>query len=76
MDNARRMIGEHPDPGRHLTRFNAVMTLHVNFYQEILDADQVWGGIRDARSLVAFLKYLDDVHAGRASFPSVNGGTT
>ena len=75
VNNARRILEEHPEPGPYLNLFKSMQTLHANFYQEILDARGVREGIGDALRLVDVLKNIDDVRAGRASFPvRTNGG--
>ena len=70
VDNARRILGEHPTPEPYLRLFKSVRPLHANFYQEILDARDVEEGIRDVRRLVDVFKNIDQVRAGRASFPA------
>ena len=67
--NARCILDEHPDPEPYLTLFNSVMSLHINFYEELFDDRQVQAGIRDALRLVRALKKIDDVRAGKSSFP-------
>ena len=39
--NARCILDEHPDPEPYLTLFNSVMSLHINFYEELFDDRQV-----------------------------------
>ena len=67
--NARRILDEHSDPETYLTLFNSVLSLHINFYEELFDDRQVQAGIRDAQRLVRALKKIDDVRAGKSSFP-------
>lgn len=76
VDNARCILGEHPTPERYLNLFKSVRSLHANFYQEILDAREVQEGIQDVRRLVDVFKNIDDVRAGRASFPVRTFGET
>ena len=74
--HAEDILGELPHPDPYLTLFDAVEHLHVNFYQDHLTANRVLRGIRAARRLVDVLTDIDDAHAGRASFPATNEGTT
>ena len=57
--NAERLIGESRAPPLFLRLFRSVKMLHINFYEDLLDASDVRIGIQDAALLIEMLKRLD-----------------
>ena len=52
----RRLSSESDDPDRIRDLFRNMNSLHVNFYEDWLDDETVWGGIEDAKEFVARLE--------------------
>lgn len=58
-DNARRLIDSDPDHAeRRRLLFAAVESLHANFHQECLGADDLRDGIDNARELIEVVRSL------------------
>ena len=61
LKNARRLVRLGSDPDGHGRMLVAMNALHINFYEENLDSDDVERSIRDAKTLVAEMR---TVHTG------------
>ena len=57
--NARRLIDQTDNPGRYRRMFNLVERLHINFYEEVFDEDEVRDGIEDATSVIEAVNSAD-----------------
>ncbi len=58
-NNARRLLDRTPDPAGNRDKFAVINALHVNFYEEDLDATDVERGIRHARALVEAMRAVE-----------------
>ena len=50
--NSGRLLGMTPDPDGNRAKYSHVNVLHVNFYEDDLDPEDVELGIRFARALI------------------------
>jgi hypothetical protein len=50
--NARKLMDLTPDPGGNRDKFGLINLLHINFYEEALDPEDVKRGIGHARVLI------------------------
>lgn len=58
-DNVRRLLNQSSDPALNKLTFRAVQFLHTNFYEELMDAEDVQDGIADAKRLIEVLNSVD-----------------
>lgn len=58
-NNARRLLNSSSDPALNKLTFRAVQFLHTNFYEELMDAEDVQDGIADAKRLIEVLNSVD-----------------
>lgn len=58
-NNARRLLNRSSNPALNKLTFRAVQFLHNNFYEDLLDAEDVQDGIADAKRLVEVLNDVD-----------------
>ena len=63
-NNARRLLNHTNNPALNKLTFRAVQFLHTNFYEELMDAEDVQDGITDAKRLVEVLNSVDSQMAG------------
>ena len=54
--NARKLIVMTDEPDSNRLKFMAMNALHVNFYEDDLDEDDVRISVQDARTLIAAMK--------------------
>ena len=58
-NNVRRLLNHSNNPAFDKLTFRAVQFLHTNFYEELMDAEDVQDGITDAKRLVEVLNSVD-----------------
>lgn len=63
-NNARRILNHSSNPYLNKLTFRAVQLLHTNFYEELMDAEDVQEGIADAKRLIEVLNDVDSKMAG------------
>ena len=51
-ENARKLLDRTPDPHGNRDKFSHINLLHINFYEEVFDPEDVERGIRHARVLI------------------------